>query len=77
MPEPALGLVTIVRRPTERALLERHARHLAWWGNAWHVVELAVGWWWADPLPALAIAAVAVPEGRERWRGEACADGCC
>jgi len=35
------------------------------------------GWWWADPLTALAIAAVAVKEGRESWRGEGCADGCC
>lgn len=36
-----------------------------------------LGWWWADPLTALAIAGVAVKEGRESWRGEGCADGCC
>lgn len=30
------------------------------------------GWYWADPLVALAIAAVAVKEGREAWRGEHC-----
>lgn len=35
------------------------------------------GWWWADPLTALAIACVAVWEGRQSWRGEGCADGCC
>jgi divalent metal cation (Fe/Co/Zn/Cd) transporter len=35
------------------------------------------GWWWADPLTALLIAAVAVKEGRESWRGEGCAEGCC
>jgi divalent metal cation (Fe/Co/Zn/Cd) transporter len=35
-----------------------------------------LGWWWADPLTALAIAAVAVKEGRESWRGEGCADCC-
>ena len=35
------------------------------------------GWWWADPVAALAIAAVAVKEGLESWRGEGCADGCC
>jgi divalent metal cation (Fe/Co/Zn/Cd) transporter len=35
------------------------------------------GWWWADPLTALAIAAVAVKEGRESWKGKGCADGCC
>ena len=34
-------------------------------------------WWWADPLTALAIAGVALKEGRESWRGEGCADGCC
>lgn len=31
------------------------------------------GWAWADPIAALVIAAVAVKEGREAWRG----DGCC
>ena len=35
------------------------------------------GWWWADPLAALVIAAVALKEGRESWRGEGCTDGCC
>ena len=35
-----------------------------------------VGWWWADPLAALAIAAVALKEGRESWRGEGCCDAC-
>lgn len=32
------------------------------------------GWWWADPLTALAIAGVAVNEGRQAWRGEDCCD---
>jgi len=51
-----------------------------------------LGWWWADPLAALVIAGVAVKEGRDAWRGDACcppviskvdasnggcADGCC
>jgi divalent metal cation (Fe/Co/Zn/Cd) transporter len=31
-----------------------------------------VGWSWADPLAALMIAAVAVKEGRDAWRGDAC-----
>jgi divalent metal cation (Fe/Co/Zn/Cd) transporter len=48
------------------------------------------GWSWADPVAALVIAAVAVKEGRDAWRGDACcspmtvastdtkcADGCC
>jgi divalent metal cation (Fe/Co/Zn/Cd) transporter len=29
-------------------------------------------WSWADPIAALVIAAVAVKEGREAWRGDAC-----
>jgi divalent metal cation (Fe/Co/Zn/Cd) transporter len=28
--------------------------------------------WWADPVTALVIAAVALKEGRESWRGESC-----
>ena len=49
-----------------------------------------VGWWWADPLAGLAVAAVALREGVSGWRGEAsccapsrsdaapgCNDGCC
>ena len=35
------------------------------------------GVWWLDPLIALAIAAVAVREGRETWKGRACGDACC
>jgi divalent metal cation (Fe/Co/Zn/Cd) transporter len=34
------------------------------------------GWWWADPAAALAIAAVAIREGRESWRGEGRCDSC-
>ncbi|WP_414939129.1 cation transporter [Amycolatopsis sp. cmx-11-51] len=30
------------------------------------------GWYWADPLVALVIAALAVKEGREAWRGKHC-----
>jgi divalent metal cation (Fe/Co/Zn/Cd) transporter len=51
-----------------------------------------LGWWWADPMTALVIAGVAVKEGRDAWRGDACCppvgttvdasddacgDGCC
>jgi divalent metal cation (Fe/Co/Zn/Cd) transporter len=34
------------------------------------------GWWWADPAVALAIAAVAIREGRAAWRGDACCAAC-
>jgi hypothetical protein len=30
------------------------------------------GAWWADPVVALFIAYVAIREGREAWRGDAC-----
>ena len=35
-----------------------------------------LGWWWADPAAALVIAAVALREGRESWRGKGCCDTC-
>lgn len=51
------------------------------------VLNAAFGWWWADPIAGLVIAAVAIKEAREAWRGEGCcaptravseaqADGC-
>ncbi|USX56459.1 cation transporter [Lentzea sp. HUAS12] len=36
------------------------------------VLNSLFGWSWADPIVALVIAAVAVKEGREAWRGEHC-----
>jgi divalent metal cation (Fe/Co/Zn/Cd) transporter len=36
--------------------------------NAW------LGWAWADPIAGLVIAAVAIREGVEAWRGEQCDD---
>jgi divalent metal cation (Fe/Co/Zn/Cd) transporter len=55
------------------------------------VLNAAFGLWWADPGVALGIAALALNEGREAWRGEGCCfasaipseplsnchDGCC
>ncbi|MDO3686388.1 cation transporter [Micromonospora sp. C28ISP2-4] len=34
------------------------------------------GWSWADPVAALVIAVVAVREGRDAWRGDACCATC-
>ena len=31
-----------------------------------------LGWWWADPIAGLVIAALALREGIEAWRGEVC-----
>jgi divalent metal cation (Fe/Co/Zn/Cd) transporter len=39
------------------------------------LANAVLGWWWADPLVALAIAAVAAREARDSWRGNACS--CC
>lgn len=36
------------------------------------VLNSTLGWTWADPLAALVIAAVALKEAREAWRGEGC-----
>lgn len=38
------------------------------------VLNATLGWSWADPIAGLVIAAVAVREGLEAWRGETC--GC-
>ncbi|KUM33363.1 cation diffusion facilitator family transporter [Arthrobacter sp. EPSL27] len=54
------------------------------------VLNAALGWWWADAGAALVIAGIAVREGINAWKGDACcavpaaaterdggADGCC
>ncbi|MEU5153834.1 cation transporter [Glycomyces sp. NPDC021274] len=38
------------------------------------VLNATLGWSWADPIAALIIAAVAVREGVEAWKGEHCDD---
>jgi divalent metal cation (Fe/Co/Zn/Cd) transporter len=37
------------------------------------LANAALGWWWLDPTAGLAVAAIAIREGIETWRG----DGCC
>jgi divalent metal cation (Fe/Co/Zn/Cd) transporter len=37
-------------------------------------LNAAFGWWWADPLVALVVAALAIAEGRAAWNGDA---DCC
>lgn len=39
------------------------------------VLNATLGWSWADPIAGLVIAAVAVREGLNAWRGEGCACG--
>ncbi|MBB2892038.1 cation transporter [Flexivirga oryzae] len=38
------------------------------------LLNAGFGWWWADPVVGLVIAAVAAREGVQAWRGESC--GC-
>jgi len=35
------------------------------------------GWWWADPVAALVIGALALEAGRRVWQSETLADTCC
>ena len=39
------------------------------------LANAVAGWWWADPIVALGIGAVALREARAAWRGESC--DCC
>ena len=36
------------------------------------LANAVVGWWWADPTVALLVAAVALQEARDAWRGDSC-----
>lgn len=36
------------------------------------VLNSLLGWFWADPVAGLVIAAVAIKEGLDAWRGDAC-----
>jgi len=38
------------------------------------VLNATLGWWWADPLAALALVPLIVREGLEGWRGGCCDD---
>jgi divalent metal cation (Fe/Co/Zn/Cd) transporter len=40
------------------------------------VLNSTLGWWWADAGAALVIAAIAVREGINAWRGDVCCAGC-
>jgi divalent metal cation (Fe/Co/Zn/Cd) transporter len=65
-----LGNRVVVADSTETALCSYLSAILL----AGLALNATVGWWWADPLAALGIAALAVREGREAWRGETCCD---
>lgn len=41
------------------------------------LANLALGWWWADPMAALGVAALAATEAVRTWRAESLEDTCC
>ncbi len=41
------------------------------------VLRAALGWWWADPVAALVVAALASLETARSWRAESLEDTCC
>jgi divalent metal cation (Fe/Co/Zn/Cd) transporter len=64
----ALGSYAVVADSTQTLL----CTHLSAVLLAGLLLNATLGWSWADPLAGLVIAAVAVKEGREAWRGEGC-----
>lgn len=38
------------------------------------LANAALGWWWLDPIAGIGIAALALQQGRETWRGDVCGD---
>lgn len=65
-----LGNPVLVADSTETALCSYLSAILL----AGLILNAVAGWWWADPLAAVGIAVLAVREGREAWRGDACCD---
>jgi divalent metal cation (Fe/Co/Zn/Cd) transporter len=41
------------------------------------LLNAALGWWWADPVAALAMVPIIAKEGIEGVRGEAACEDCC
>lgn len=66
-----LGSSTVIADSTQLLLCTAmSAALLAGLGlNAW------LGWWWADAVAALVIAALALREGVKAWQGDACCGG--
>lgn len=67
----------VARELGSRALEADSFQTLAcWWLSVVALIGLglnsALGWWWADPISALGIAAFVLRESREALRGEAC-----
>jgi divalent metal cation (Fe/Co/Zn/Cd) transporter len=63
-----LGSATIVADSTQTML----CTYLSAIVLAGLLLNATLGWSWADPIAALFVAAIAVREGVEAWRGDAC-----
>jgi divalent metal cation (Fe/Co/Zn/Cd) transporter len=64
----ALGSATVVADSTQTLLCTYLSAVLL----IGLVLNATLGWGWADPIAGLVIAAVAVKEGVETWKGEGC-----
>ena len=81
-----MGLLAGAKRKAARSVGSRALHADAFqtttcmWLSATALVGLAAnalfGWWWADPVAAVALTWFIVSEGREAWRGEDCCDHC-
>jgi divalent metal cation (Fe/Co/Zn/Cd) transporter len=83
----SLGVMWLLARAKHRAAAALGSRALeadafqttaCWWLS---IITLSgvglntlAGWWWADPVAALAMTWFLVREGREAWRGEDCCE---
>ncbi|HEU5158654.1 MAG TPA: cation transporter [Streptosporangiaceae bacterium] len=64
----ALGSATVIADSTQTLL----CTYLSAVVLAGLAANAALGWTWADPAAALVVAAIAVREGVQAWRGDAC-----
>ena len=83
----SMAVMIWLARAKRRAAAALHSRALAadafqttacWWLSLMTLCGVGLnalfGWWWADPVAALAMTVLIAAEGREAWRGEEC--GC-
>lgn len=76
MPLLARAKLTVAAKLGSRALrADAHETIVCAWLSATTLLGLGLnallGWWWADPVAALAMLPLIVREGVEAWRGEA------
>lgn len=81
----SMGVMAFLARAKRRVAVELGSRAMeadsfqtsaCFWLSAVTLVGIGLnavlGWWWADPVAALAMTVFLVQEGREAWRGEDC-----